>query len=133
MKIFYVLVLIFIITTVIFVIAQRGNISNPEPSDNNNNATNENSQNDNSNNSENNGQGTVCMELWDPVCGKDAKTYSNDCFAKAAGVEVDYKGECKKETIVGGDKDEHGCIGSAGYSWCEAKQKCLRVWEEKCE
>jgi len=37
------------------------------------------------------------------------------------------------ETIIGGDKDEHGCLGPAGYSWCEAKQKCLRVWEEKCE
>jgi hypothetical protein len=35
--------------------------------------------------------------------------------------------------IVGGDKDIHGCIGSAGYSWCEVKDKCLRVWEEKCE
>ena len=34
--------------------------------------------------------------------------------------------------LVGGDRDEHGCIGSAGYSWCEAKQKCLRVWEEPC-
>lgn len=34
--------------------------------------------------------------------------------------------------IVGGDKDEHGCIGSAGYSWCQEKQKCLRVWEETC-
>lgn len=38
-----------------------------------------------------------------------------------------------KEPIVGGDKDEHGCIGSAGYSWCEVKQKCLRIWEESCE
>ncbi len=37
------------------------------------------------------------------------------------------------ENVVGGDRDEHGCIGSAGYSWCEAKQKCLRVWEEECE
>ena len=37
------------------------------------------------------------------------------------------------EPIVGGDKDEHGCIGSAGYTWCEVKQKCLREWEEKCE
>lgn len=37
-----------------------------------------------------------------------------------------------KAPIVGGDKDEHGCIGSAGYSWCELKQKCLRVWEEPC-
>ncbi|MCX6765170.1 MAG: hypothetical protein NT148_01375 [Candidatus Nealsonbacteria bacterium] len=35
--------------------------------------------------------------------------------------------------IVGGDKDAHGCIGSAGYSWCETKQKCLRIWEEPCE
>lgn len=35
--------------------------------------------------------------------------------------------------VLGGDRDEHGCIGSAGYSWCEPKQKCLRVWEEPCE
>jgi putative hemolysin len=38
-----------------------------------------------------------------------------------------------KTPLVGNDKDEHGCIGSAGYSWCELKQKCLRTWEEKCE
>ena len=42
--------------------------------------------------------------------------------------------ECRViESVVGGDKDEHGCIGSAGYSWCQEKQKCLRVWEEPCE
>jgi hypothetical protein len=35
--------------------------------------------------------------------------------------------------LVGNDKDEHGCIGSAGYTWCELKNKCLRTWEEKCE
>jgi len=34
---------------------------------------------------------------------------------------------------VGGDRDEHGCIGSAGYSWCVALDKCIRPWEEKCE
>lgn len=34
--------------------------------------------------------------------------------------------------VLGGDKDEYGCIGSAGYTWCEAKGKCLRVWEEAC-
>jgi hypothetical protein len=37
-----------------------------------------------------------------------------------------------QDIIVGNDTDAHGCIGSAGYSWCEAKQKCLRVWEEPC-
>ena len=37
------------------------------------------------------------------------------------------------DQIVGNDKDEHGCIGSAGYFWCEEKQGCLRSWEEKCD
>ena len=41
--------------------------------------------------------------------------------------------EVNNQIIVGGDKDNHGCIASAGYSWCEAKQKCLRIWEEKCD
>ena len=26
----------------------------------------------------------------------------------------------------GGDRDEHGCLGSAGYSWNDAKQSCER-------
>lgn len=34
--------------------------------------------------------------------------------------------------IVGGDKDTHGCIGSAGYSWCEARNICIRPWETYC-
>lgn len=41
--------------------------------------------------------------------------------------------KCAEQTLVGNDKDVHGCIGSAGYTWCEVKQKCLRTWEEKCE
>jgi hypothetical protein len=31
--------------------------------------------------------------------------------------------------VVGGDKDEHGCIGSAGYQWCASIQQCVRHWE----
>lgn len=34
--------------------------------------------------------------------------------------------------IIGGDKDEHGCIGAAGYGWCEATRKCFRPFEEFC-
>ena len=37
-----------------------------------------------------------------------------------------------QQNIIGGDKDEGGCLVGAGYSWCESKQKCLRVWEESC-
>ena len=33
--------------------------------------------------------------------------------------------------IVGNDKDEHGCIGSAGYVWSEDAQQCVRPWEEE--
>jgi DNA-binding PucR family transcriptional regulator len=33
---------------------------------------------------------------------------------------------------IGGDKDKHGCLIAAGYTWCESKQKCLRTWEEGC-
>jgi len=40
--------------------------------------------------------------------------------------------ENKTLDIVGGDKDEHGCIGSAGYSWCEPLQQCVRIWETPC-
>src|SRR5271157_2762986 len=35
--------------------------------------------------------------------------------------------------IVGNDSDVHGCKGSAGYTWCDAKQACIRPWEEPCE
>ncbi|MBU1202797.1 hypothetical protein KKH39_02010 [Patescibacteria group bacterium] len=36
------------------------------------------------------------------------------------------------QPLIGGDKDEYGCLISAGYSWCETKNKCLRTWEEEC-
>jgi len=38
----------------------------------------------------------------------------------------------EEEPLVGNDQDENGCKSSAGYSWCEEKQKCLREWEEPC-
>lgn len=40
--------------------------------------------------------------------------------------------ENTNQPLVGGDRDAYGCIPSAGYMWCEPKQKCLRIWEEKC-
>ena len=30
---------------------------------------------------------------------------------------------------VGGDKDKHGCIGSAGYQWSELRGECIRLFE----
>ena len=31
---------------------------------------------------------------------------------------------------VGDDKDEHGCIASAGYTWSEVQKDCIRLWEK---
>ena len=31
--------------------------------------------------------------------------------------------------LVGSDRDEHGCIGSAGYTWSYALHDCIRLWE----
>ncbi|MFA5643834.1 MAG: hypothetical protein WC949_04705 [Candidatus Paceibacterota bacterium] len=63
-------------------------------------------------------------------------------FIIFTAVELYYFNQIQKEisetvnqtyNLIGGDTDAHGCLIGAGYSWCQAKQKCLRPWEEKCE
>ncbi len=43
-----------------------------------------------------------------------------DCNAQEGG----------KPKIVGGDKDKHGCIASAGYTYSQIKATCIRLFEE---
>lgn len=38
----------------------------------------------------------------------------------------------EQQQLLGGDRDAHGCIPSAGYQWCDATQKCYRSFEENC-
>jgi hypothetical protein len=40
--------------------------------------------------------------------------------------------DISNEKPIGGETDEHGCMVGAGYSWCEEKQECLRMWENWC-
>ncbi|MGL4333183.1 MAG: hypothetical protein ACRCZQ_02360 [Bacteroidales bacterium] len=36
----------------------------------------------------------------------------------------------KTETsVIGGDKDKHGCLTSAGYTWSEVRKDCIRLFE----
>ena len=46
-----------------------------------------------------------------------------------AGCGSDDSSPAAGEAMVGGDRDEHGCIGSAGYQWCERTAQCERPWE----
>ena len=34
------------------------------------------------------------------------------------------------EPMPGSDRDAHGCIGSAGYTWSEVLQDCIRIFEK---
>jgi hypothetical protein len=74
-----------------------------------------------------------CINLWDPVCGKNGKTYTNACFAKLAGVEIAYKGKCKeKECLTDADCPQLRC-GPAGTMRARCigvKVKCI---EGKCQ
>lgn len=44
----------------------------------------------------------LCAEIWDPVCGCDARTYSNACDASSNGVSVNYEGGCSTAPPAGG-------------------------------
>jgi hypothetical protein len=39
-------------------------------------------------------------------------------------------GENQSPRIVGNDRDPHGCIPSAGYTWSEVRKDCIRVFND---
>ena len=38
--------------------------------------------------------------------------------------------EPEPKVMVGNDRDAHNCISSAGYTWSNVRQACIRLWEE---
>jgi len=66
------------------------------------------------------------------ACTEEAKLCPDGTAVGRTGPNCEFA-PCPTGPLVGNDSDAHGCKGSAGYSWCEAKQKCLRTWEEPCE
>lgn len=67
----------------------------------------------------------VCIEVFAPVCGCDGNTYSNSCFAAAAGASVVHDGECEAEP------ERQACGGFAGLS-CGDDEFCSYPASESC-
>ncbi|MGX7668577.1 hypothetical protein [Flavobacterium pedocola] len=53
-------------------------------------------------------------------CDLILKDHSNDDTGKSNDEKV----------VLGADKDEKGCVTSAGYMWSDLRKNCIRVFEE---
>uniref|UniRef100_A0A8W8JT08 Kazal-like domain-containing protein n=1 Tax=Magallana gigas TaxID=29159 RepID=A0A8W8JT08_MAGGI len=64
----------------------------------------------------------ACTADYSPVCGRNDRTYDNECLARSAGVGVAHKGKCKCAC----PENMHPVCGSNGVTYDNA---CLA----KCE
>lgn len=59
-----------------------------------------------------------------------AKVYYRGKYTSGMGADKIVVYPQTGNTFVGNDKDKHGCIGSAGYTWCEVRKECIRLFEK---
>ena len=84
-----------------------------------------------------------CIQLYDPVCGCDERTYGNECFAWMHGVNVEYSGVCISEgeyDPCGGkecgdscticDPNDLDCFETAVLKYCDLDGVCSPTYPD---
>jgi len=74
----------------------------------------------------------ACPEVYQPVCGCNGETYSNECFANMAGVSVAHRGECRQR--CGGfagfpcdDEDDYCKLPAGTCNWADLFGECTPI------
>jgi Kazal-type serine protease inhibitor domain len=74
---------------------------------------------------------SACDAVYDPVCGCDGMTYSNDCAATLAGASIDHTGACASAGLCGGGR---GSMCASGYFCnypanmaCDSTGSCTKI------
>lgn len=68
----------------------------------------------------------ACIQIYQPVCGCDDRTYGNACTAASAGVSVAYEGECESDVRYCG-VDGAGTCGINEYCEFSEEAQCGRL------
>jgi len=66
-----------------------------------------------------------CVSAGNPV----AESYPRQCVANGQMYTEEVLTPEQDVQLIGGQRDEHGCLGPAGYSWDEEIGACTRQWE----
>ncbi|MFH2028349.1 MAG: hypothetical protein ABIJ08_04385 [Nanoarchaeota archaeon] len=87
--------------------------------------------------------GILLIVMFTVGCQKEVTNFE-DCAAAGNPVMESYPRQCRSgdityteiideeimpENPIGGQRDEYGCLGPAGYSWNEDINACVREWE----
>ncbi|CAL1158776.1 unnamed protein product [Cladocopium goreaui] len=52
--------------------------------------------------------------------------------AKPPDVQQSIAQQIREDSALGPNRDQRGCLQSAGFVWCEGIGRCIRPWKETC-